>query len=258
MSSASAVRLSPSVEKQKLKLELLRGSRLKLESLPVSVVVHEHLVRAGCMFFGTATRRTLTRLHRPYVTMVTYRKQLQLSARPCAAAGQRTRAGRNAPRHRLRAPSTGCARDLVAILLAMATLICKHDSTLCLALPSTSSCLSVVFSVLSAMLLLVFAVIGLAVVVSLVVFAILLAKADGDLLLMRKRLKPSYFKDKVVWVTGASSGSESSSSSDSRTRKSAMAIWSRKIVVWNTSFARVSTRSPWSVLQIKNKIKKNK
>ena len=64
MSSASAVRLSPSVQKQKLKLELLRGSRLKLESLPVSVAVHEHLVRAGCMFFGTATRRTLTRLHR--------------------------------------------------------------------------------------------------------------------------------------------------------------------------------------------------
>ena len=50
--------------KQKLKLELLRGSRPKLESLPVSVVVHEHLVRAGCMFFGTTTRRTLTRLHR--------------------------------------------------------------------------------------------------------------------------------------------------------------------------------------------------
>ena len=63
MSSASAVRLSPSVQKQKLKLELLRGSRLKLESLLV-IVVHEHLVRAGCMFFGTATRRTLTRLHR--------------------------------------------------------------------------------------------------------------------------------------------------------------------------------------------------
>ena len=39
----------------------------KLESLPVtsvSVAVHEHLIRAGCMFFGT-TRRTLTRLHRP-------------------------------------------------------------------------------------------------------------------------------------------------------------------------------------------------
>ena len=51
--------------KQKLKLELLRGSRPKLESLPISVVVHEHLVRAGRMFFGTITRRTLTRLHRP-------------------------------------------------------------------------------------------------------------------------------------------------------------------------------------------------
>ena len=51
--------------KQKLKLELLRGSRPKLESLPVSVVVHEHLVRAGCVLFGTATRRTLTGLHRP-------------------------------------------------------------------------------------------------------------------------------------------------------------------------------------------------
>ena len=41
MAWASAVRLSPSVEKQKLKLELLRGSRPKLESLPVSVVVHD-------------------------------------------------------------------------------------------------------------------------------------------------------------------------------------------------------------------------
>ena len=67
MASANAVRLSPRVEKQKLKLELLRESRPKLESLPVSVVVHQHLVRAGCMFFGTATRRTLTRLHRRLV-----------------------------------------------------------------------------------------------------------------------------------------------------------------------------------------------
>ena len=65
MASARAVRLSPSVEKQNLKLELLRGSRPKLESLPVSVVVHEPLVRAGCMFSGTTTRRTLTRLHWP-------------------------------------------------------------------------------------------------------------------------------------------------------------------------------------------------
>ena len=52
--------------KQKLKLELLRGSRPKLESLPFSVVVHLLLVRAGCMFFGTTTRRTLTRLHRQF------------------------------------------------------------------------------------------------------------------------------------------------------------------------------------------------
>ena len=55
MASARAIRLSPSVEKQKLKLELLRGSKPKLENLPVSVVVHEHSVRAGCMFFGTTT-----------------------------------------------------------------------------------------------------------------------------------------------------------------------------------------------------------
>ena len=48
MALARAIRLSPSVEKQKLKLELLRGSKPKLENLPVSVVVHEHLVRAGC------------------------------------------------------------------------------------------------------------------------------------------------------------------------------------------------------------------
>ena len=46
---------------QKLKFELLPGSRPKIESFPFSVVVHEHLVRAGCMFFGTTTRRTLTR-----------------------------------------------------------------------------------------------------------------------------------------------------------------------------------------------------
>ena len=57
MALARAIRLSPSVEKQKLKLELLRGSKPKLENLPVSVVVHEHLVRAGCMFFGTTVLR---------------------------------------------------------------------------------------------------------------------------------------------------------------------------------------------------------
>ena len=52
--------------KQKLKLELLRGSSPKLESLPVRVVVHEHLIRAGSFFFGTATRRTLLRLHQQF------------------------------------------------------------------------------------------------------------------------------------------------------------------------------------------------
>ena len=41
MASARAARLSASVEKQKLKLELLRESRPKVESSPVSVVVHE-------------------------------------------------------------------------------------------------------------------------------------------------------------------------------------------------------------------------
>ena len=32
--------------------------------------------------------------------------------------------------------------------------------------------------------------------------------ADVDLTLYGKKLKPSYFDKKVVWVTGASSGSE--------------------------------------------------
>ena len=37
---------------------------------------------------------------------------------------------------------------------------------------------------------------------------ILLATADADLTLYTKKMKPSYFDQKVVWVTGASSGSE--------------------------------------------------
>ena len=32
--------------------------------------------------------------------------------------------------------------------------------------------------------------------------------ADGDLSLLSKRLRSNYFKDKVIWITGASSGSE--------------------------------------------------
>ncbi len=32
--------------------------------------------------------------------------------------------------------------------------------------------------------------------------------ADADLVTSRKSLRPEYFRDKVVWVTGASSGSK--------------------------------------------------
>ena len=33
-------------------------------------------------------------------------------------------------------------------------------------------------------------------------------RADGDLAVISKRIKPEYFKGKVIWITGASSGSE--------------------------------------------------
>ena len=33
-------------------------------------------------------------------------------------------------------------------------------------------------------------------------------RADGDLTVTSKRIKPEYFKGKVIWITGASSGSE--------------------------------------------------
>ena len=33
-------------------------------------------------------------------------------------------------------------------------------------------------------------------------------RADGDFTVISKRLKPEYFKGKVIWITGASSGSE--------------------------------------------------
>ena len=107
MASARAVRLSPSVEKQKLKLELLRGSRLKLESLPVSVVVHEHLVRAGCMFFGTTTRRTLTRLHRPDVFQLQAQRShgvAKLCSRPSASPRGALFTYETKPRHQKRCP----------------------------------------------------------------------------------------------------------------------------------------------------------
>ena len=37
---------------------------------------------------------------------------------------------------------------------------------------------------------------------------VILATADGDLTVLSKNMNPAYYKDKVVWVTGASSGSE--------------------------------------------------
>ena len=33
-------------------------------------------------------------------------------------------------------------------------------------------------------------------------------RADGDLTVMGSSMKPEYYKDRVVWVTGASSGSK--------------------------------------------------
>ena len=35
-----------------------------------------------------------------------------------------------------------------------------------------------------------------------------LYRADGDLVTLSKSMRPEYFKGKVVWVTGASSGSK--------------------------------------------------
>ena len=35
-----------------------------------------------------------------------------------------------------------------------------------------------------------------------------LYRADADLTVLASKLKPEYFKDRVVWVTGASSGSK--------------------------------------------------
>ena len=32
--------------------------------------------------------------------------------------------------------------------------------------------------------------------------------SDGDFVTLSKSMRPEYFRDKVVWVTGASSGSE--------------------------------------------------
>ena len=47
------------------------------------------------------------------------------------------------------------------------------------------------------------------VVVGYVLFKVFqLWRADGDLAVMASKMKPEYFKGRVVWVTGASSGSK--------------------------------------------------
>ena len=56
-------------------------------------------------------------------------------------------------------------------------------------------------------LVILFALHGLA-LLYLLYKVVVLAFADADLTLYSKKLKPSYFDKKVVWVTGASSGSE--------------------------------------------------
>jgi chemotaxis methyl-accepting protein methylase len=38
--------------------------------------------------------------------------------------------------------------------------------------------------------------------------ALVFFRADGDFTVISKRLKPEYFKGRVIWITGASSGSE--------------------------------------------------
>ena len=56
-------------------------------------------------------------------------------------------------------------------------------------------------------LVILFAFHGLA-LVYLLYKVVVLALADADLVLYSKKLKPFYYDKKVVWVTGASSGSE--------------------------------------------------
>ena len=47
--------------------------------------VHEHLVRAGCMFFGISTRRTLTRLHRTRSRLYAFPVHSRLHSDPLQA-----------------------------------------------------------------------------------------------------------------------------------------------------------------------------
>ena len=54
----------------------------------------------------------------------------------------------------------------------------------------------------------VLATAGSAVAAYLIYKSVRILRTDCDLTLMSKSLRPQYFSDRVVWVTGASSGSE--------------------------------------------------
>ena len=54
----------------------------------------------------------------------------------------------------------------------------------------------------------VLATAGSAVVAYLIYKSVRILRTDCDLTLMSKSLRPQYFSGRVVWVTGASSGSE--------------------------------------------------
>lgn len=52
-------------------------------------------------------------------------------------------------------------------------------------------------------------VVVLVVIISYIAYKVLVFfAADGDFTVISKRLKPEYFKGKVIWITGASSGSK--------------------------------------------------
>ena len=54
----------------------------------------------------------------------------------------------------------------------------------------------------------VLAIAGSAVAAYLIYKSVRILRTDCDLTLMSKSLRPQYFSDRVVWVTGASSGSK--------------------------------------------------
>lgn len=56
--------------------------------------------------------------------------------------------------------------------------------------------------------------IGYTVVVGFLAIFLRLLFADGDLLVIHHSLRKEYFRDRVVWITGASSGSKLGTKSD--------------------------------------------